>query len=75
MINKMCIRDSLNCPIDPDHPPFLIVVNAIPSNPPFGCPICTQQASDFYNLMLQVPASTTMWDLSNELKLADVRCV
>ena len=63
----------LNCPTNPNHPPFLIVVNAIPSTPPFGCPICMQQASDFYNLMLQVPASTTMWDPSNELKLADAR--
>lgn len=63
----------LNCPTNPNHPPFLIVVNAIPSNPPFGCPICTQQASDLYNLMIQVPISVDMWDSSNELNLADAR--
>ena len=63
----------LNCPIDPDHPPFLIVVNAIPSTPPFGCPICTQQASDSYNLVLQVPVSTAMWNPSNKLRIADAR--
>lgn len=43
----------LNCPTNPNHPPFLIVVNAIPSTPPFGCPICMQQASDFYNLCVE----------------------
>ena len=63
----------LNCPTNPNHPPFLIVVNAIPSNPPFGCPICTQQASDLYNLMIQVPISVDMWDSSNELNLVDAR--